>query len=150
MSTAILTMHYIGMEAMRMPATVQHDPMLVFFSVVIAWTASLSALKIGFHYKNKRSNRVIVKIVSASILGLAVAGTHYMGMAATTYYSNDILLLASSDVSLGTLVLASGIGITILFIQMLVTLTIGIDKKLNLKNKQLRSEERRVGKECPV
>lgn len=137
MSTAILTMHYIGMAAMRMSATVQHDPLLVFFSVVIACTASLAALKIGFHYKNKNTNRLVEKIVSANILGIAVAGTHYMGMAATSYHSNDMDHSASSALPFGTLLLALGMGIFILFVQTIVTLTIGIDKKLNLKNKQL-------------
>ena len=137
LSTAIVSMHYTGMSAMRMSASIQYDPFLVFLSVIIACVASVLALKIGFRYKNRNANRLFEKMVSANILGMAVAGTHYTGMAAATYHSDDMVHIASSALPIGTLLLALGIGIAILFIQILVIFFLGFDKKLTLQNKEL-------------
>lgn len=138
LGTAILTMHYTGMAAMRMSASIQYDHFLVFLSVVIACVTSVVALKIGFLYKHQNASRLVEKTVSANITGIAVAGTHYTGMAAVTYHSDNMVHTASSALPVGTLLLALGIGIAILFIQILVIFFIGFDKKLTLQNKELR------------
>jgi NO-binding membrane sensor protein with MHYT domain len=41
----IVSMHYTGMAAMRMPADVRYDPILVSLSVLIAIVASIGALR---------------------------------------------------------------------------------------------------------
>lgn len=82
--TGIISMHYIGMEAMQMGAGIVYDPMLFALSGVIAFVTSLAALYLlfqlrtlsGFHWQ---------KIGSALLMGFAVAGMHYTGMAAATF-----------------------------------------------------------------
>src|SRR6202030_4673847 len=44
MGGGIASMHYIGMAAMRLPATLQYDSFLVFLSGVFAVLISLAAL----------------------------------------------------------------------------------------------------------
>src|SRR5258708_17736114 len=51
MGTGIATMHYIGMEAMRLPAMCSYDSLLVVLSVAIAIVMSLAALWLSFHLR---------------------------------------------------------------------------------------------------
>ena len=80
MGLGIALMHYTGMAAMRMPGHVAYDPPLVAASVAIAILASTVALWLAF-----RHNSVSEKVIAAIVMGLAVAGMHYTGMAAATF-----------------------------------------------------------------
>ena len=51
MGTAIAAMHYIGMEAMRLPAMCRYSAGLVILSVVLAIVISLVALWLTFHLR---------------------------------------------------------------------------------------------------
>ena len=70
-------MHYTGMAAMIMPADLSYDPMLFGLSIVIAVVAATVALWLAF---NLRGN--VQRFGSAIVMGLAVCGMHYTGMAA--------------------------------------------------------------------
>ena len=70
-------MHYTGMAAMIMPASLSYDPLLLSLSVVIAVVAATVALWLAF---NLRCN--LQRFGSAIVMGLAVCGMHYTGMAA--------------------------------------------------------------------
>ncbi|MDE3060790.1 MAG: response regulator, partial [Pseudomonadota bacterium] len=79
----ICAMHYTGMAAMRMDATLRYIPSLFLLSVVIAIGASAAALWIVFHLeRHDRRHRMAWRIAASLIMGLAVCGMHYTGMAA--------------------------------------------------------------------
>ncbi len=81
---AICGMHYTGMYAMKMDADIKFHPVLFFSSVCIAIGASAAALIIIFiliRYQGFKKNALV--IAAAMIMGLAVCGMHYTGMAAT-------------------------------------------------------------------
>lgn len=78
MGCGIAAMHYTGMAAMRMGATTHYNPYIVGLSVVIAIGAATSALKL---FAEKVSRRILASVV----MGGAISGMHYTGMAATTY-----------------------------------------------------------------
>jgi PAS domain S-box-containing protein len=80
MGTGIVIMHYTGMAAMRMTATIRYDPWLVAASVVIAISAATAALWLY----QQRSN-VIQRLLAASVMGVAIAGMHFTGMAAASF-----------------------------------------------------------------
>ena len=77
MGGSVAAMHYVGMAAMRTTATVGWRPDLVVLSVVIAVLASGAALWIS-----GRRTRRWARATAAGVLGLAVVGMHYTGMAA--------------------------------------------------------------------
>ncbi|MFL1404018.1 MHYT domain-containing protein [Marinobacter sp. M1N3S26] len=85
MGLGVAAMHYIGMEAMLMPATLQYDPSIVALSVVIAVVAATAALWIAFHLSG-----LWLMLLSAPVMGAAVCGMHYTGMAATSYIATDM------------------------------------------------------------
>ncbi|MGF0319551.1 MHYT domain-containing protein, partial [Nocardia fluminea] len=71
------TMHYTGMYAMRSSATVRYDPAIVALSMVIAVVASVVALWFTLRVKG-----FLATVGAALIMGVAVCGMHYTGMAA--------------------------------------------------------------------
>jgi len=70
-------MHYTGMAAMIMPAGLSYDSLLFSLSIVIAVVAATVALWLAF---NLRGN--LQRFGSAFVMGAAVCGMHYTGMAA--------------------------------------------------------------------
>jgi len=77
-------MHYTGMAAMVMPATLSYRPFLFVLSLVIAVVASIAALWLAF---NLRGNWQMFG--SAFVMGAAVCGMHYTGMAAAIIAPGD-------------------------------------------------------------
>ena len=80
MGTGVAGMHYMGMEAMLMPASIEYNLNILIISIVIAVVAAFAALWMAFHLHG-----VGQKLGSALIMGVAVCGMHYTGMAAASY-----------------------------------------------------------------
>ncbi|MGI4976999.1 MAG: ATP-binding protein, partial [Janthinobacterium lividum] len=80
MGVAVAGMHYLGMAAMRMPATASLDAGRVALSVLIAVAASTAGLGLAF-----RRHGAGVRLLAAGVMGCAVAGMHYTGMWAETF-----------------------------------------------------------------
>ncbi|MEA2705439.1 MAG: diguanylate cyclase, partial [Gemmatimonadaceae bacterium] len=87
MGFAIAGMHYTGMAAMRMNSHVLYDPLMFAASVGVAIVVSFAALALTRNLLATSSEpRAWVKKFGASLLmGLAVAGMHYTGMAAASF-----------------------------------------------------------------
>ncbi|HST07099.1 MAG TPA: MHYT domain-containing protein [Gemmatimonadaceae bacterium] len=86
MGAAIAGMHYIGMASMRMSAELSYRAPIVALSIVVAIVASLAALWLAFSFRGVVSVRVHrLKILSAAVMGVAIAGMHYTGMAAAHF-----------------------------------------------------------------
>jgi NO-binding membrane sensor protein with MHYT domain len=73
----VATMHYVGMAAMRMPDVVGYNTVLVGVSVVIAIVAGTAALWAGLRVRGVWST-----LAASLVMGVAVCGMHYTGMAA--------------------------------------------------------------------
>ncbi|MEA2765937.1 MAG: hypothetical protein QOK07_2341, partial [Gemmatimonadaceae bacterium] len=87
MGFAIAGMHYTGMAAMRMNSHVLYDPLMFAASVGVAIVVSFAALALTRNLLATSSEPgAWVKKSGASLLmGLAVAGMHYTGMAAASF-----------------------------------------------------------------
>ncbi|MFI5776906.1 MHYT domain-containing protein [Nocardia sp. NPDC051570] len=72
----VASMHYLGMHAMRSEAVVHYRPALVALSIVIAVVAATAALWFMLHLRGFPAT-----LGAALIMGLAVCGMHYTGMA---------------------------------------------------------------------
>ncbi|MFF8799829.1 MULTISPECIES: MHYT domain-containing protein [unclassified Methylobacterium] len=80
MGIGVAAMHYTGMAAMRVPGSLAYSLPVVALSVAIAISAATVALWLTF-----RPTSVSQKLVAALVMGAAVAGMHYTGMAAATF-----------------------------------------------------------------
>jgi len=84
MGLGVAGMHYLGMSAMLMPATLDYNGSLVVASVAIAVVASIAALWLAFNLRGW-----LQMIGSALVMGVAVCGMHYTGMAAADFLPNE-------------------------------------------------------------
>lgn len=73
----VAAMHYMGMAAMSMPGSMSYRHPLVALSVVIAIVAGTVALWIGTWVRS-----VAATFGASIVMGIAVTGMHYTGMAA--------------------------------------------------------------------
>ncbi len=114
----INAMHYVGMAAMRMDPSIMYAPWLVAASVAIAIAAATAALWIGFRLRASASPRVLLYRCSAAVvMGFAIAGMHYTGMAAANFRADSVCRAAGGQFTLTQLaslvVLATGAVLTI-------------------------------------
>jgi diguanylate cyclase (GGDEF)-like protein len=95
MGSGISGMHYLGMGAMQMSPPIQYHPVLLVVSVGIAVAASFAALWIAFRLRRTSFGVALaVKSASATVMGLAITGMHYTGMAAGQFAPGSICLAA--------------------------------------------------------
>ena len=85
MGTGVVAMHYTGMAAMNMSAVIRYDVRLVTASVVIAYVASGAALWLFTRLRLPSAYTRYSRIAAAFVMGLAVTGMHYTGMAAAHF-----------------------------------------------------------------
>ena len=96
MGIGISSMHYVGMIAMQMSPPIRYDATLFVCSVLIAIAASFAALWIAFQLRKKRSGiAILAKLGRAGVMGLAIAGMHYTGMAAAQFAPGSVCLAAA-------------------------------------------------------
>jgi diguanylate cyclase (GGDEF)-like protein len=91
MGGGIAAMHYVGMAAMRVQPGIDYDPLWFALSVLIAIAASVEALWISFVLRSEgRQHLVGLRLAAAAVMGLAIAGMHYTGMAAARFPEGSI------------------------------------------------------------
>ena len=96
MGLGISAMHYTGMAAMQMSPPIQYDAWLLAASVAIAVVASHAALWIAFNLRGDSSYVAYAKLGSAVIMGFAITGMHYTGMAAARFAPEAVCLTGST------------------------------------------------------
>lgn len=137
MAAAIAGMHYIGMYSMRMPAEIEWNRLLVFYSIVIALVSSLCAFYVAIHLPHSKKPRLLQSIASA-LLGVGIAGMHYVGMEAAEFHHspspawNETDVIASSE-------LATAVTISTLIVLFVALAGSFVDRAL--KNKTKKADE---------
>jgi NO-binding membrane sensor protein with MHYT domain len=105
----VAAMHYSGMEAMRMPGRMSYSPGLFALSIVIAIVAATAALWFA-----RRLGRFWSGFGAALIMGVAVSGMHYTGMAAmhVSAPNGSPMVMGGADASAFLLPLIVGVSVT--------------------------------------
>lgn len=124
MGTGICSMHYIGMAAMRMNATITYDPVIVGMSFAIAFGASIVALRIAF-----TTTSLPQRGAAALAMGVAISGMHYTGMAAATFSMNDTATNSAGLSSLAQIGLALAVATTTFLILFLGIVSSSVDRR---------------------
>ncbi|MBM7693910.1 diguanylate cyclase (GGDEF)-like protein/PAS domain S-box-containing protein [Peribacillus deserti] len=143
-SAGIVIMHYTGMEAMQMEASVEYNLVLWILSAIIAFIASLAALFLMFFVsRNSGTPRLWRwKAGSALTMGGAVAGMHFTGMSAARFKPHHHGGL--SGITVDNTFLAYSIGIGMLIILGLVFISIFVDKQFESQSIKSESKFRSV------
>ncbi len=99
MGLGINAMHYTGMAAMRMSPAIDYDPWLFALSVLIAVGSAAGALWIGFRLRQGAAGAWVAQSAAAVVMGFAVAGMHYTGMAAAGFHADSVCRAATGWIS---------------------------------------------------
>jgi NO-binding membrane sensor protein with MHYT domain len=78
--TGVAAMHYAGMSAMVVQATITYDRTLFLLSIAIAITAATVALWLSFRLEGAWH-----KLGASVVMGGAIAGMHFTGMSAASF-----------------------------------------------------------------
>lgn len=107
----IASMHYVGMAAVDMPA-MTYNKSILSLSIFIAITASIVAVMLAHYIDQLPSGKkaLTIKISAALIMGIAITGMHYTGMAAMEMKHMGHVVAQNNDM------LAYAISITVLLI----------------------------------
>ncbi|MCB8881558.1 HD domain-containing protein [Acidisoma cellulosilytica] len=108
----VAAMHYTGMQALELPGTLSYTPGFFCLSILIAIGAATAAFWLS---RNAKLNWQ--RVIAALIMGAAICGLHYAGMAATVIHfgaeiadeggiSRNPLTLAVAGVTISLLGLA--------------------------------------------
>ena len=84
------SMHYTGMAAMRINASLQYDLWLFIVSVLVAVGLSVLAIWIRFGLRQywPGMSQSFAVMLGGTVQGLAIAGMHYTGMTAAVFVGN--------------------------------------------------------------
>ncbi|HAI48204.1 MAG TPA: hypothetical protein DCM50_16155 [Stenotrophomonas sp.] len=85
MGLGIAAMHYLGMSALRMQPGIDYDPLWFTVSLLIAITAAGAALWIAFRLRLEQRRAMQLRGLASVLMGLAIVGMHYTGMAAASF-----------------------------------------------------------------
>ena len=137
MGIGIAGMHYLGMAAVRAAAVMTYQPVLVAISIAIAIVASWAALWIA-----AKVTGAAWRLAAAVVMGFAVTGMHYTGMAALCFTA--VAGGAGANpirVDTGTVALAVAAGAVVILILAMVSAT--IDRRFaELRQREMQESQR--------
>jgi two-component system, sensor histidine kinase and response regulator len=142
MGIGIAAMHYIGMEAMRLPAMCHYSPGLVILSVILAIVISLVALWLTFHLREETAATGWRKVASAILMGAAIPVMHYTGMAAVTFSPMESVPQLTHSVDVSELGIAGIIVVTFMVLGLTI-LTSLVDRRFSAQSLELSLSEQR-------
>lgn len=100
MGGGIASMHYAGMMALQISPAIRFEPVMVAVSLLIAVLASITALSLFVALRSSTlKHRLIKRGAGALVMGLAIAGMHYAGMAAASFAPGSICTAPAGEVS---------------------------------------------------
>ena len=141
MATGVAVMHFLGMEAMRLPAQMQYTPGGFALSLLAAFVLPLGAF-IGTRWLEQRlpSHSSILPVVATLAIGLSVCGFHILAMSATYFVVSDPQVIAANSSAPAGLLTTIGLVVAIVA---LLSSGLMLDRRwLDLSQSLARSEQR--------
>ena len=132
MGGGIAAMHYIGMDAMRLPATMEHRWGLVSLSVLLAVAISFVALTLSLRIRLKKQAGWR-KFGAALLMGSAIPLMHYTGMWAVRFRATGVAFSNESTVQISTLGIVV-ISVTSFLVMFSAMATVFLDRMISVQN----------------
>ena len=136
-------MHYTGMAAMQMSAALRYDPWMFALSIVVAVALAVLALWVrhGLAVRLPRYDGWRLTLASGVVMGMAISGMHYTGMAAARFVGTP-----TQEFDVGTanrIPLALGITLVTVVASVLVGAAVGLARYRQLLAR-VQSKEARL------
>ncbi|MEQ4530551.1 MAG: EAL domain-containing protein [Mixta sp.] len=135
LGSGVVAMHYTGMAALMFEPGIVWDWRWVFLSIVIALLASGAALWLAFRLRKGPGRLALLRAGAAIVMGFAIAGMHYTGMAAASFPASGHVMHngVNSD---WLAILVAVVSLSILGITLLVSM---LDARLQARTSMLAS-----------
>ena len=121
------TMHYVGMAAMEMAPLLRYDPVFFALSIVVAVILAVIALWVRTGLNQFFSSKMRTSksnFIASIVMGLAISGMHYTGMAAARFVKPEGLELSLQS-SFISFYLALGVSVgTVLIISLVLIVNV--------------------------
>jgi PAS domain S-box-containing protein len=137
LGTGIWSMHYIGMEAFRLPVPVGYDWSTILLSRAVAVSASIVVL----YVVSRQPMGVWPAIMSGTLMGGVIVGMHFIEMRA-------MRLPAMRVYSPGLIALSTGLAVTLSSLS--IWLSFGLGKQLAFWNRRRYASALAMGLAIPV
>lgn len=135
LGSGVAAMHYTGMAALMFEPGIIWDWRWVVLSVLIALLASGIALWLAFRLRNGAGRLALLRAGAAVVMGFAIAGMHYSGMAAASFPTQGHMMHHGVD-SDWLAILVAVVTLSILGITLLVSM---LDARLQARTSMLAS-----------
>ncbi|MBU6504834.1 MAG: EAL domain-containing protein, partial [Betaproteobacteria bacterium] len=145
MGAGVSGMHYTGMAAMRMTPPIRYEPTFFVLSILIAVLASGTALHLAFRLRQHSSRVRTWRAGAAVIMGFAIVGMHYTGMAAAKFPQGSVCGAAQGPLSTGWLALV--IILTTLAVMGIALLTSLMDFRMETRTRLLATSLQEANRE---
>lgn len=132
LGVGVNAMHYMGMAGMSMQDTMSYNPLLVAASILIAVVAGTAALWLGEHVNTIRDTTW-----AALVMGVAVTGMHYTGMAALRIHPGSMDIAMKSGTSAVAFLLPVIVGLVVVTLGITVTLLLSRSDAEVLEDRKL-------------
>ena len=143
LGSGVAALHYLGMQAMRMDATYMLNPIIVVAAVALGILFATSGMWMGYYLRDEPVQTAWRRLGAAVLMGIAIAGMHYTGMASATFRAAPSHFVAAHTVyvsTLGTL----GIAAIILALLAVTIVSCLVDRRLSAQNLQLTVAQGKV------
>ena len=144
MGAGIAAMHYVGMAAMRLPATLEWRTSLVVLSVVIAMVVSGVALRLAFRFgRASAASWSLQKVIAMLVMGLAIPIMHYTGMAAARFVPAPAPLARPQDIDVTSLGMVAIVATTMMLL-LLAIVTSMVDRRITAERQDGVERQRKL------
>jgi PAS domain S-box-containing protein len=146
LALAIVSMHFIGMEAMQSKAVMVYDVKLFFTSLIIAYVLATITLYFIVLANRANKNQFILRVFCAVAIGGAISGMHSFAMLSVSFYLPKSVQIPIELHSHESLVIPLVITSIIFLLVMTTKLCAFIDKRLqaaelSVKNSMAREKD---------
>ena len=146
LGAGIAAMHYVGMAAMRMLPGIDYHPGWFAASILIAMASAGAALWIAFRLRSDGKGVFGRRVGAALVMGFAIVGMHYTGMAAARFPLDSICGAALAD-GIPQHWLASLVGTTTFAILAMALVVAILDRRLQERTSLLASSLHQANQE---
>lgn len=145
MGGGIVCMHYLGVWAINRNYYITYNSLIVLLSILIAFAAAYGSLWLLFFFNHRHSMNFKWRILSSLLMGIGIAGMHYVGMWGTVFHNKPNPLSFDEYYTVSSTTLSSFISVPAIIVVFIMLLSSAfLDKKLILQMKDLNESERKL------
>ena len=138
----VAAMHYVGMAALRFPGSLAYKPTIWSLSLLVGIAAATIALWLSMTLKANWQ-----RAAAALVMGLAICGMHYTGMASTVF-EIDPLVQVAPGIASGSL--AAAVALTTSALILCALVFVAADRRLLASAQQSNAQLARANAELEV